>query len=370
MPIKVCHLTSVHGPYDTRIFQKMCLTLADAGFDVYQVVANAQSEEKEGVHIVGVGVPFNSRLGRIRKAPKAVFEAAKKIDADIYHIHDPELLPYGVKLQRLGKHVIFDSHEDVPNDILDKEWLGPHFLRKTVSELYRIYENRQVAKLSGVISVLDSITKRFKHPTSITIHNYPRVEYFEVEKKVFEPEADKQFKLVYNGGLTKIRGIHNLVETMGYLDDQFSLLLMGPWESDEYRKECERLKGWSKVSYLGTLPIKDCFSVLKSCQLGMVVFLPVPNHIQSLPNKSFEYVASGLPMVMSDFSIWNQFFGDYAHFVNPDNPQDIAKKVMMIQSNYSKELEKIKIQGKRILNEYTWAKEGKRLIHFYRDILS
>jgi len=370
MPTKVCHLTSVHGPHDTRIFEKMCLSLKSAGFEVFLVVANADSEVRDGVQIVGVDVPFSSRLERIRKAPKAVFEEAKKIDADIYHLHDPELLPYGVKLQKIGKKVIFDSHEDVPNDILDKAWLGPKFVRKAISEAYRIYENRQVSKLSGLISVLDSITDRFKHRNSITIHNYPKVDYFNVEQKKLAPSLEEKFKLVYNGGLTKIRGIHHLVEAMSFLDDRFELLLMGPWESDEYQRECESLEGWSRVTDLGVLELKECFSVLKGCQLGMVVFLPVPNHIQSLPNKSFEYVASGLPMVMSDFPIWKDFFGAYAHFIDPTKPEEIAEEVKKVHSDYAVELEKVKVEGQRILSDYTWAKEEKRLVKFYQETLS
>ncbi len=338
MPIKICHLTSVHQADDTRIFHKMCSTLAKAGFEVVLVVANARTEIKNGVKIIGVPVDFSSRLSRIRKAPKAVYREAVRVDAEIYHLHDPELLPYGVKLQRAGKKVIFDSHEDVPADILDKDWIGPRFLRKIISRLYGSYEKHQVRKLSGLISVLEGITQGFKHRNGITIHNYPIVDSFSVEPKKLEPSLDEKFKLVYNGGLTKIRGIHNLIKSMEYLSDDYSLILMGPWESDRYHEECKSLQGWEKVTYMGNVEMADCFSILKSCQLGLVMFLPLPNHIQSLPNKSFEYVAAGIPMVMSDFSMWRGFFENYAHFADPDQPKGIVASIAQVRDDYSEEM--------------------------------
>jgi glycosyltransferase involved in cell wall biosynthesis len=347
----------------------MCRTLAHAGFRVSLVVANAKSEVKDGVQIIGVPVHFSSRASRILKAPKEVYKSAKEIDAEIYHLHDPELIPYGVKLQAQGKKVIFDSHEDVPADILDKDWLGPKPFRRAISAVYHWYEKRQVRKLSGLISVLDGITSGFKHPKAITIHNYPIVDAFDIEAKQLPPKWEGKFKLVYNGGLTRIRGIHNLVKSMSYLDDDCLLLLMGPWESDQYHHECQALEGWSRVEYLGNVEISECFSILKSCDLGLVMFLPLPNHVESLPNKSFEYVAAGIPMVMSDFSRWRDFFGGYAHFANPEQPEEIANSISMIRNDYTAEIDKVSEEGRRILSSYTWANEGRRLIEFYQEIL-
>ena len=96
--IKVCHMTSAHGPEDVRIFHKECVSLAKAGYDVY-LVERGDSYEKNGVHIVGVGQPSGGRLSRMTSFAKKVYQAALALDADIYHFHDPELLPYGLKLK-------------------------------------------------------------------------------------------------------------------------------------------------------------------------------------------------------------------------------------------------------------------------------
>ena len=129
--MKICHLTSAHPRFDTRIFVKQCCSLAQL-YDTYLVVADGDGNEvRDKVNIVDVG-KFNGRKNRILYAPKVVFEKALALDADIYHLHDPELIPIGLKLKKLGKKVIFDAHEDLPNQIQSKHYLNP-IMKKIVS---------------------------------------------------------------------------------------------------------------------------------------------------------------------------------------------------------------------------------------------
>jgi glycosyltransferase involved in cell wall biosynthesis len=271
MAVKICHFTSVHSWNDIRIFQKMCTSLAEnPDFQVSLIAPDAPDQIVNGVQVLGVPKEKSSRAYRFLTLRRKIFEKALAQDADIYHFHDPELIPYGVKLQRLGKHVVFDSHEDVPNDILDKEWIKPAVFRRIISGVYNRYEKKATRSLSGVISVLDQITHKFSAAKCMTIHNYPRVEEFgsDTPSKHVLPE---KFNLVYNGGLTRIRGIHHLVESMQFLNDDFRLILMGGWESEAYANECSQSSGWDKVVYLGNVPTKECFGLLKKCQLGVVL---------------------------------------------------------------------------------------------------
>ena len=131
--IKVCHLTSVHKQFDIRIFYKELISLTKADFDVYQI-SQGESGEKEGVNLIGLGDSPNSRLKRILFFTRKVFKAAKQLDADIYQIHDPELLPTALKLSKQDKIVIFDSHENVSGQIEEKTYI-PKFLRKIIAYL-------------------------------------------------------------------------------------------------------------------------------------------------------------------------------------------------------------------------------------------
>ena len=106
--MKICHLTSAHPQEDIRIFHKECASLAAHGYETYQI-ACGKTYEKMGVHQIGIGDRDAGKLGRIIKTARRVYKKAVELNVEIYHIHDPELMPYAVKLKRRGKKWIFDS---------------------------------------------------------------------------------------------------------------------------------------------------------------------------------------------------------------------------------------------------------------------
>ena len=99
---KITHLTSVHARYDTRIFIKMCSSLAKKeNYEVFLVVADGKgNESKNGVAIVDVGAKTGGRISRMTQTAEKVYQKAKELDSDIYHLHDPELIPIGLKLKK------------------------------------------------------------------------------------------------------------------------------------------------------------------------------------------------------------------------------------------------------------------------------
>lgn len=368
--IKVCHLTSVHRWNDIRIFRKECLSLAEAGYEVHLVAPDAPDGLQQNVHVHGVETGSGGRWQRMLFLRGRVYRKALELDADIYHFHDPELLPYGLKLRKKGKKVIYDSHEDVPLDILDKKWLGPYPIRKSISLLYNAYEKRGARRLSGVVSVLDAITEKFAGTLRVSVHNYPKTDDFRSTEHAPDTPEDTRFTVVYSGGLSRIRNIHRIIPAFARLGDGYRLLLMGDWESEAYENECRGLPGWEKTDYLGSLPMEACFARVRAADLGLVLFSKIPNHLQSLPNKSFEYMAAEIPMLMSDIPFWVTEFSAYAHFADPENPDEIAAKISLIRANHAAETEKSTRESRRILEEKSWKSAEKKLLTFYGQILS
>ena len=111
--VKVCHLASKHKMNDMRIFEKECKALAKADFDVTLIGfgETAKTETSDGVRCISLVCPVKNNLELLRKRNKLIYETAIKVDAALYHIHEPELLPVAKKLKRKGKIVVFDSHE-------------------------------------------------------------------------------------------------------------------------------------------------------------------------------------------------------------------------------------------------------------------
>ncbi len=71
---------------------------------------------------------------------------AIEVDAEIYHLHDPDLIPLGNKLKSNGKKVVFDSHEDIPKQIIDKAWI-PKIFRGFISNIYSLYEKKFIKNI-------------------------------------------------------------------------------------------------------------------------------------------------------------------------------------------------------------------------------
>ena len=164
---KVTHLSTVHSRYDTRIFIRMCSSLATHGHNVSLVVAdNLGDEIKNGVSIIDVGAKSSGRFFRMTTSVKKVFEKAKELDSDIYHFHDPELIPTGLKLKNLGKKVIFDIHENTDLQILEKDWI-PLIFRKLTSY---ILESMKIMFVKSTIYLLF-----LKRPCIKNIKNYQKL---------------------------------------------------------------------------------------------------------------------------------------------------------------------------------------------------
>src|SRR5580704_2731326 len=150
MPIKVCILTSAHPVFDVRIFHKECKTLVRAGYDVTLVAGHTESLSVDGVTIKAV-TPAKGRFERWFRTTAAVYRAAVAVDADVYHFHDPELIPVGLLLRAQGKKVIYDLHEDLPQTVPYKPYV-PKWMRRPLARVLAMVESLAVGRFSGLVA--------------------------------------------------------------------------------------------------------------------------------------------------------------------------------------------------------------------------
>ena len=250
---RVCHLTSVHSSDDTRVFHKECVSLARAGYDV-TLVAPGESREELGVHIVGVGEKPVGTLNRLTSPfAKHAYEAALALDCELYHLHDPELLPYALKLKRHGKTVIFDSHEFYSLLIQEKGYI-PGFLKKPASRIYGALEAGVFKKLDAVIIPCTSFGKNpFEKcaKRTVIVDNLPDAGRFPPPEKLY-PDAENT--VGYVGGVTAERGITNLIRACAIAGAR--LHLAGPvWPA--YLEELKKMPEFACVDYAGVVPYAE-----------------------------------------------------------------------------------------------------------------
>jgi glycosyltransferase involved in cell wall biosynthesis len=341
------------------------MSLATYGFEVHLVLSGVEERIENGVIIHSVPKYHNDRLKRMWTTVNDVFVKALEIDADIYHLHDPELLQIALKLKRKGKIVIYDAHEDLPRQILGKPYLK---FKNIISFIAERYENYVVRRIHGVITATPFIRNRFLNiqPNTVDINNFPILEEFQsVSRHQVNPSA-----VCYVGGITKVRGIFELLDALSF--QHFDLFIAGPFESEALELACKQHTNWSKVNYLGILNRQEVAELYSTSAIGIVTLHPIINYLDSLPIKMFEYMYTGLATIASDFPLWRTIVitNDCGLCVNPLQPKEIADAINFLITHP----EKAKIMGengKKITEEkYNWQIEKLKLIAFYERLIA
>ena len=364
--IKVCHMTSVHGAEDVRIFHKESISLAKAGYDVY-LVAQGDTYEKNGVHIVGVGQLSGNRLSRMVSFSRRVYQAALEIDADLYHFHDPELLPYGLKLKKKGKKVIFDSHENTVEQILEKTWI-PTYIRKPMCWIFDRYQRRVCRKLDAVVTVSPHIVEYFQQvqPRVAMVTNYPA---YRETVRAAEPAVPA---LCFAGGISEQWNHDKIIRAMESVE-QLRYVLCGPGE-EAYLERLRKLPAWDRVDYRGRVPHTEVNQILSECSIGMAVLSYSYNTAfqrGTLGNtKIYEQMMAGLPVICTDFQIWSEMVEKYhcGICISPGNADEIASAILYLL-DHPEEARRMGENGRRaVKEEFNWDVEEKKLLALYEDI--
>jgi glycosyltransferase involved in cell wall biosynthesis len=364
---RICHITTVHPRYDVRIFHKECLALKENFDDIHLIVADSKGDEtKNGIIFHDIG-QNTSRIKRVFKNKKKIKRIIQGIDAEIYHIHDPELLLCAKILKKNGAKVIYDSHEDVPRQILNKTYI-PKPLRKLISSIFERKENRIISKISGVVTATPYIRERFlaNNKNTTDINNFPIINHIK-----FNDKWDSKSKTVgYVGGIFKTRGIFESLDSIKGTDIEF--LLAGKFAPESLENECKEHESWKNVNYLGFIDRSQINDFMSKIRLGFVILEATPSYIVSLPVKMFEYMAAGIPFIASDFEYWKEVVKEdnCGFFVDQNNPDEIKKLIKSVIGNETL-LKELGANGRKAVEtKYNWEIEKRKLFTYYENLLN
>lgn len=369
--LKIVHLTSSHYADDARILHKECRSLAKAGHDVTLVARNGNDAVVDGVKILALRSDPARRLQRWTKAVWRAYREAARLDADVYHFHDPELIPVGIWLTLCGKRVIYDAHEDLPKTFAYKHYL-PKFAREGLGWLTGKIENVAARRFAGIVAATPGIANRFssQNKNTVLVRNFPVLE--EQVNASPMPWNERPPLVAYVGSTGPERGIRECVKAVGSLPKELNarFALGGPI-SPELRRQIEESKGGDRTEILGRLGRGEVATLLGRSRVGLVPLKPMPNYINALPVKLFEYMSAGIPVIASDFPLWRRIVDGCGCGLLVDPPDEINLACAIeYLLDHPEEARRMGQRGKKAVEDkYNWKPEGVRLVEFYATLL-
>lgn len=371
----VIQLTTVHPRNDTRILIKQTQTLASQlSYNVWLLVADGKGDSHEGhgrVSVHDLGNPGNTRLARLLRGTVKAFVAIRKINPMVVHFHDPELIPLGIVLKLLGYKVIYDVHEDVPRQTLNKFYI-PVFMRKSMALLIQFAEMLGAAAFDAIVPATPKIAERFPASKTITVQNFPISSELVNSSPTSYIERTKSF--AYVGVIATVRGAAEMVQAIDLLYDMpdARLDLAGTFSPPPLGDTLKSHPGWASTKYHGQVSRKQLVHLLGNSRAGLVLFHPEPNHVDAQPNKMFEYMSAGLPVVASDFPLWRKIVegAGCGLLVDPIDPRAIADAMRWIIDQPAEAEEMGKRGRQAVVHTYNWDIEAEKLIQLYKNLIN
>jgi glycosyltransferase involved in cell wall biosynthesis len=326
----------------------------------------------EGVRIHPLKKP-STRLARLFLTGPGLFLKALRVNADLYHFHSPEIIPYALILKALGKKVIYDVHELYSLDIPEKKWLP---LKGLFLALYQYFEKLSCRKFFLVLAEISyAIYYRDKAMRFEVVQNF--VQPYLFQSIAMQPPKPERNTLIMVGTPAARRGLPVIFEALKILKNtgaRVHFLCVGNLNKDleTLLAESEAYKEVkNQVEFTGYIPIPDAYARAAECFAGIALPEDLPNHRESYPTKLFEYMAVGLPVICSDFPINREVVeGENCGIcVDPDNASDIADAIRYFQSSpiVCRDMGE---RGKAaVQTKYNWKTEGEKLRNVYKGLL-
>lgn len=373
MSLKVCHFTVAHNVTDGRIFEKECRSLQRAGYRVCIVGPNTEDREIDGINICGVALNPHP-LHRMFWGARKIYKRALALDADVYHFHDVELFRYGLKLKQKGKKVIFDSHENWIGYVQNISWI-PSMAKKVVAQYLRRMYKKHLSEFDAVVTVspdiAESLSQNSNHVCVVT--NYPKIDMRKLPTLSFDEYEKRPNRLCYAGTVYPSSNQVTIIKALEALDD-VEYVMIGKLDA-RGREIYSQLDGWNKVIVVNFLPFEHLTGYYQSSRAGLCVFDDIPNiggRKGSMGvNKIFEYMAYGLPIILSDQEMWRDLIVEKYHCgvcVKAGDVESVMRGIQTILSDKHGAFEMGKRGQEAVINEFNWKTQEKVLLEVYEKI--
>lgn len=292
---------------------------------------------------------------------------ALKTRADIYQFHDPELLVIGLVLRCLGKKVIYDVHEDVPQDVRRKDWI-PRLIRLWLWWPVEHFESWAARRMTFLVTATPFIRERFLREKcrAIDVQNYPVTSELDSTKINW---LDRDRAVCYVGTISRDRGVFEMIQAVERTGGR--LLLAGTFHNRADYERAADLSGWARVDYLGVLGRQGVNDMMSRARAGLVVIHPHSGLENALLTKMFEYMSAGIPVIASDFPLWKETIenGELGICVDWRDPDALARAIQWILDHPENAMQMGRNGRKAVLERFDWKGESRKLLALYDQLM-
>jgi glycosyltransferase involved in cell wall biosynthesis len=364
-------LTSFHDARDVRIFHKEALTLCKEHEVTVIAPGDIAGLESEGGIAIKIYRRERSKLLHWRNVLQ-LLRRAREERYDAYHAHEPGSLLVGVLMKKMrGGTLIYDSHEHYPAIIAENSSIPIPFRRLAFMAMQAI-ERLMVSSADAVITVSAPLARRFADRGNrvVLIYNVPFPE-------AYDQSATREKKVIHIGNVSRKRGLTEFIRALNIVrrshPDVIFQVLGKIYDDEGYAR---RLARYVKRKGLeGNFRLDEWVSPaevpaqISSSAVGVILFMPDSlNNRLGAPNKLFEYMAAGIPVVASDLpGLRAVVSGEGCGvLVDPRDPHAIARAI----DGLLRDPEACKAMGERgrraVLERYNWHNMEPRLLECYR----
>lgn len=363
----VLHFTTVHPARDVRIFHKECRTLAAAGYEVSLMAPGGADEVVDGVRFIPLPPAQTNRFRRALLGNVQVLRRLLAARADVYHFHDPELLPLGLALKVLRRRVIYDVHEHVRDDIRSKPYLGASG-RRILLAIVGTIEWLVGRSADLVIAATPIIAAQFPANRTVVVHNYPMLEELPDGQFTLAEFSARPLAGCYTGAMSPLRHADEMFAAADQVRsniDEFRLVTAGAmYKVDDPSDH-------PGVDYRGIVDRSAVGALLVESRFGVMLLADAPNCADGLPTKFFEYAASGLPVVVSRSTHGIASIVDAVQCgiaVDETSPEDISRAMVQLLESPADAYAMGQRGAAAMKTRYHWGNEATTLLAAYRKL--
>jgi glycosyltransferase involved in cell wall biosynthesis len=321
-------------------------------------------------------------LPEVKDYEEAFAPAVDALQPDIIHAHDMHLLRVASRAadraRQRGRTVrwIYDAHEYVPGLSL----YGARTPRLVAA--WASLEADYIGTADRVITVSPAIADALR--SRYHLNHQPTVV---LNTPVIEPSHDDATPsiravagvpegaplLVYAGGVTTARGVHVVVDALPLLPEAHLVVVCVPRTDASYprrlQRQAVRLQVADRLHLLEPVPVGQIVGFLRTADVGLIPVLQFPSHQMALPNKVFEYLHAGLPVVTTELDTLGPFvrehgIGEAFTAEDPEALAEAARKVLADHDRYA-----ANARDPKLLERFSWVRQETALAEVYGELL-